>query len=119
MYFCLGKADKKMIKRKIDNKIESFYKNHNKALLLTGARQTGKTFAIRRFGAENFDSTVEINFVESRNAIGFLDGAVDAKEMILRISALAKTKMIPGKTLIFFDEVQEYPEIVTLCIVLI
>lgn len=40
MYFCLGKADKKMIKRKIDNKIESFYKNHNKALLLTGARQT-------------------------------------------------------------------------------
>ena len=114
MYFCLGKADKKMIKRKIDNKIESFYKNHNKALLLTGARQTGKTFAIRRFGAENFDSTVEINFVESRNAIGFLDGAVDAKEMILRISALAKTKMISGKTLIFFDEVQEYPEIVTL-----
>ena len=103
-----------MIKRKIDNKIKSFYKNHNKALLLTGARQTGKTFAIRRFGAENFDSTVEINFVESRNAIGFLDGAVDAKEMILRISALAKTKMIPGKTLIFFDEVQEYPEIVTL-----
>lgn len=83
-------------------------------MLLTGARQTGKTFAIRRFGAENFDSIVEINFVESRNAIGFLDGAVDAKEMILRISALAKTKMIPGKTLIFFDEVQEYPEIVTL-----
>ena len=114
MYFCLGKADKKMIKRKIDNKIESFYKNHNKALLLTGARQTGKTFAIRRFGAENFDSTVEINFVESRNAIGFLDGTVDAKEMILRISALAKTKMVSGKTLIFFDEVQEYPEIVTL-----
>ena len=103
-----------MIKRKIDNKIESFYKNHNKALLLTGARQTGKTFAIRRFGAENFDSIVEINFVENRSAIGFLDGAADAKEMILRISALAKTKMIPGKTLIFFDEVQEYPEIVTL-----
>ena len=45
MYFCLGKAEKKMIKRKIDNNIESFYKNHNKALLLTGARQTGKTFA--------------------------------------------------------------------------
>ena len=112
--FLPWKSGQKMIKRKIDNKIESFYKNHNKALLLTGARQTGKTFAIRRFGAENFDSTVEINFVESRNAIGFLDGAVDAKEMILRISALAKTKMIPGKTLIFFDEVQEYPEIVTL-----
>lgn len=63
MYFCLGKADKSMIKRKIDKKIEFFYKNHNKALLLTGARQTGKTFAIRRFGAENFDSIVEINFV--------------------------------------------------------
>ena len=71
-----------MIKRKIDSKINNFYRNNNKALLLTGARQTGKTFAIRRFGTENFDSIVEINFVENRNAIGFLDGAADAKEVI-------------------------------------
>lgn len=103
-----------MIKRKIDKEIADFYKNHNKALLLTGARQVGKTYAFRKFGAEFFESVVEINFVENKGAIGFLDGASDAKEMILRISAMTKTKMAPGKTLIFFDEVQEYPEIVTL-----
>ena len=103
-----------MIKRKIDKEIADFYKNHNKALLLTGARQVGKTYAFRKYGAEFFESIVEINFVENKNAIGFLDGASDAKEMILRISAMTKTKMAPGKTLIFFDEVQEYPEIVTL-----
>lgn len=103
-----------MIKRKIYNEIVDFYKNHNKALLLTGARQVGKTYAFRKFGAEFFESVVEINFVENKEAIGFLDGASDAKEMILRISAMTKSRMTPGKTLIFFDEVQEYPEIVTL-----
>ena len=103
-----------MIKRKIDKEIADFYKNHSKALLLTGARQVGKTYAFRKFGAEFFESVVEINFVENKEAIGFLDGASDAKEMILRISAMTKSRMTPGKTLIFFDEVQEYPEIVTL-----
>ena len=103
-----------MIKRKIYSDIVDFYKNHKKALLLTGARQVGKTYAFRKFGAEFFDSIVEINFVENKSAIGFLDGASDSKEMILRISAMTRSRMIPGKTLIFFDEVQEYPEIVTL-----
>lgn len=64
-----------MIKRKIDNEIVDFYKNHNKALLLTGARQVGKTYAFRKFGAEFFESVVEINFVENKEAIGFLDCA--------------------------------------------
>ncbi len=103
-----------MIYRKIDRIISNFYRNHNKALLLTGARQVGKTYAFRKFGKENFDNVIEINFVENKSAIGFLDGSVNAREMILRISALTEGKMVPGRTLIFFDEVQEYPEIVTL-----
>jgi predicted AAA+ superfamily ATPase len=103
-----------MICRKIDKEISDFYREHNKALLLTGARQVGKTYAFRKFGRENFENVIEINFVENRSAIGFLDGSAGAKEMILRISALTEGKMVPGRTLIFFDEVQEYPEIVTL-----
>ena len=103
-----------MIYRKIDKEISDFYREHNKALLLTGARQVGKTYAFRKFGRENFENVIEINFVEDRSAIGFLDGSAGAKEMILRISALTEGKMVPGRTLIFFDEVQEYPEIVTL-----
>lgn len=103
-----------MLNRKIDSKIESFFANHNKALLLTGARQVGKTYALRKFGKEHFETVVEINFVENKDAIGFLDGASGAEEMLLRISAQTEVMMHPGKTLIFFDEVQEYPEIVTL-----
>lgn len=103
-----------MLNRKIDSKIAALLENHGKALLLTGARQVGKTYALRKFGKEQFETVVEINFVENRNAVGFLDGAVDAEEMLFRISALTKVEMRPGRTLVFFDEVQEYPEIVTL-----
>lgn len=103
-----------MLNRKIDSKIAALLENHGKALLLTGARQVGKTYALRKFGKEHFETVVEINFVENRNAVGFLDGAADAEEMLFRISALTKVEMRPGRTLVFFDEVQEYPEIVTL-----
>jgi len=103
-----------MIKRKIDSRIEEFYKNNKKALLLTGARQVGKTYAIRRYASKHYDYLFELNFVEDEDSIGFLDGASNAKEMLLRITAMSKVPMIPGKTLIFFDEVQEYPKIVTL-----
>ena len=96
-----------MLDRKIDSKIAALLDNHDKALLLTGARQVGKTYALRKFGKEQFETVVEINFVENRNAVGFLDGAVDAEEMLFRISALTKVEMRPGRTLVFFDEVQE------------
>jgi len=103
-----------MIGRKIDSKIEEFYKNHKKALLITGARQVGKTFAIGKYASEHYDYIFELNFVATPQAIGFLDGSSDAKEMLFRITALSKVPMIPGKTLIFFDEIQEYPELVTM-----
>ena len=63
-----------MLKRKITNYLEWFYHNNNKALLLTGARQTGKSYSIRDFGRTNFNSFVEINFLE-------MPGAVDAIKM--------------------------------------
>lgn len=52
-----------MLKRKIDNRIQDFYKTTNKALLVTGARQIGKTYSIRQFGT-HFKSFIEVNFVE-------------------------------------------------------
>jgi len=103
-----------MLKRKIDSKIEGFYKNHKKALLLTGARQVGKTSAIEKYASEHYDYLFELNFVTTPQAIGFLDGSSDTKEMLFRITAISNVPMIPGKTLIFFDEIQEYPELVTM-----
>ena len=103
-----------MIKRKIDKELEKFYElNDKKALLVTGARQIGKTYSIRKFGKTHFDNFIEINFIENKEAENLFENAMDSNDILLRISALTKKDMIPGKTLIFFDEVQVVKEIVT------
>ncbi len=101
-----------MLKRKIDKYIRDYYRNNRNALLITGARQTGKTFSIREFG-RNFKSFIEINFVETPSAIKVFETANNAADILLRISAMTSTPLIKGETLIFFDEVQQCPEIVT------
>lgn len=102
-----------MLKRKIDNHLITFFKHSNKALLVTGARQTGKTFSIRQFGTNNFKRFVEINFINQPEAADTLKGAKNSKDILARLSILTNIPLEKGKTLIFFDEVQEYPEIVT------
>lgn len=101
-----------MLKRKIDSCIKHFYADTNKALLLTGARQTGKTFSIREFG-KTFKSFIEINFIENPEAIEAFKGTVGTSDLLLRLSAMTTEPLIKGDTLVFFDEVQECPEIVT------
>ena len=102
-----------MIKRKIDKYLDNYYSSTKKALLITGARQTGKTFSIRQFGRSHFDSMVEINFLEMSDAASVIATAKSSRDLLLRISSLTTQPLIKGKTLIFFDEVQECPEIVT------
>ncbi len=102
-----------MIKRKIDRYLEEYYASTKKALLITGARQTGKTYSIRHFGKSHFESMVEINFVEMSDAVPVIATAKNSRDLLLRISSLTTQPLIKGKTLIFFDEVQECPEIVT------
>ena len=98
-----------MIKRKIDRYLEEYYDSTKKALLITGARQTGKTYSIRNFGKSHFESMVEINFIEMRDAGSVLSTAKNSRDLLLRISSLTTQPLIEGKTLIFFDEVQECP----------
>ena len=102
-----------MIRRKIEDRIREFYKNDKKALLITGARQVGKTFIIREVGKADFESFIEINFLENRTAQSLFENAKSSADLLLRISALTDKPLIPGKTLIFFDEVQECRELVT------
>ena len=102
-----------MLKRKIDSCLDDFFKNNNKALLVTGARQTGKSFSISHFGATHFESFIEINFIEMPDAVDVIAQAKDRDDMLLRLSALADRPLVEGKTLFFFDEVQECPSIVT------
>ena len=103
-----------MIKRKIDKRLEQFYASSNKALLVTGARQIGKTFSVRQFGEAHFDSFVEINFIDNRQYVEVFSTATSAQDLLLKLSTLTRKPLIPGKTLIFFDEVQECPDIVTM-----
>ena len=77
--FPLGKTDKDMIKRKIDSYLEHFFEQNKKALLLTGTRQIGKTFSIRRLGHEHFEHFVEINFIESPNLVSVFSKATSGQ----------------------------------------
>ena len=102
-----------MLKRKIDSYLEQFYKRTNKALLVTGARQTGKSYSIRQYGTTHYENFVEINFIEQPDTVDILKGANSSQDILVRLSLLTSTPLVPGKTLVFFDEVQECPEIVT------
>ena len=101
-----------MLKRKIDSYIRNFYETTTNALLVTGARQIGKTFSIREFG-KSFKSFIEINFVDHPEAVEIFKGAKNGSDILFRLSAITSVPLIKGETLIFFDEVQKCPEIVT------
>ena len=103
-----------MLKRKIDVEFDSFLQSSKKeALLITGARQVGKTFSIRQFGNRAFRAFVEINFIERPDAKALFDGTRGTKDFFTRFSAFVGRELPKGETLVFFDEVQECPELVT------
>lgn len=102
-----------MIKRKIHSRLSDFYAKNNKALLLAGARQTGKSYSIRHFGQTNFKYFVEINFIEQPAARDIFRNAGSAEDILLRLTATTSQIIQPGETLFFFDEVQVCPEAVT------
>lgn len=102
-----------MLARKIDAAIDTFYDNTKMALMLTGACQVGKTNAFRRLARRKFECYVEINFIETPAAKQIFLGSQNAKEILLRLSAFTDRPLLPGKTLILFDEVQKCPECVT------
>lgn len=103
-----------MIVRNIEAELRRFFQSQEKkALLVTGARQVGKTYIIEALGRQAFSSFVRINFIESKQARSLFEGAEDSDALLLRLSALAEEELIPGQTLIFLDEVQECKEIVT------
>ncbi|MFI3173340.1 MAG: AAA family ATPase, partial [Eubacteriales bacterium] len=100
--------------REIEWTIQSFFSKQSKqALMITGARQVGKTFVIRKYAREYFKNVVEINFYENKDAITLFENAKSSEDILLRISALTDVPMVEGETLIFLDEVQECKEVVT------
>lgn len=77
-------------------------------MILRGARQVGKTHSIRKLG-KAFDSYVEINFEKTPEAKIIFEGDLSAKKLLQQLSLFTEQPIIPGKTLLFLDEIQEAP----------
>ena len=103
------------LKRKIDKYLADWKANENrKPLIIKGPRQIGKTESINKFAENNYESVIEINFVLSEKYKMIADDGYDTDTLIKNISLIEPSyRFIPGKTLIFFDEIQEYPKIAT------
>lgn len=103
-----------MLRRKVTKQLMDWKNNSRKAMLVTGARQVGKSYAIREFGKSGYACFFEANLLLDKTAREALVGATGALDFINRVALLSDRPLIEGDTLIFIDEIQEYPEIVTL-----
>ena len=84
------------------------------ALLVRGARQIGKSTLVRHLGETLYDVFVEVNLYSDPAAKEALASARNTEELLSRISLMTNTPLEPGKTLIFIDEIQELPDIITM-----
>ena len=103
-----------LLKRKITESIDSWRTTKtNQGLLITGARQVGKTSSILDYAEREYGNLVKIDFVERPDAVQVITGAKSLDDLLMRITALASRPLPDGKTLLFFDEVQQCEESVT------
>ncbi len=103
-----------MLKRKLFAQLREWkQKEKKKSLLIGGARQVGKTYAVREF-AKSYTSFVELNFLESPSLKNIFSGDLDVETLLMNLSfSLKGQTLIPHDTLIFFDEAQECPQAIT------
>ena len=96
--------------RKIMNDLIKWKNDKNrKPLILRGARQVGKTYIIKQFGKENYDGIAYFNFDHDTELYNLFDNTKDPKRILEQLSFIYGKAIIPGKTLIVFDEIQECP----------
>lgn len=97
-----------MLKRKVYDELIDWKNNHEKeCLMVLGARQVGKTYVIREFGKKEYESFIEINFVENPRLKNIFSDSLDAETIYKRMTALMNNiKLVNKHTLIFLDEIQ-------------
>ena len=95
-----------MLKRKAEIKLESWFNNRKQALLVSGARQIGKTYIIENFIAKRFKNVISINFANQVELLDLFVKVQKADQILINLSSFAGNKMIPNETVIFFDEIQ-------------
>lgn len=105
-----------MLRRKIQDDIESYLKSdNNKILIIDGARQIGKTYIIRYLGKKLFSNYIEVNMLEDSIGERLFEHARTIDDFYLRLSTVAGGRMKEkDNTLVFIDEIQAYPHLLTL-----
>ena len=95
------------MKRKIENTLSDWKRNNNALpLMLIGARQTGKTYIIEKFSKENFENTIQLNFLEEESYKSFFDNSLNPENIISKIEIYFDKKIDILETVFFFDEIQ-------------
>lgn len=93
--------------------IEEWLKRSDKALLVTGARQIGKTWLIREEIAKSGYHKFEVNFIDQPDLVDYLNVKMSANEFLVKLKMIMPEDCKPQETVVFFDEIQKCPEIVT------
>ena len=81
-----------------------------KPMILKGARQVGKTYLIKEFGRNEYESIAYLNFERDPAFIDLFRGRLDPRGLIEKLSIYLEMRILPGRTLIVFDEIQDSPE---------
>lgn len=96
------------IQREIIQELKKWKDRKNrKPLILKGTRQTGKTWIMREFGKQYFDFTAEFNFDKTAELAEIFERTKDVKRILNDLTLFTNVPVVPGKTLIIFDEIQE------------
>mgnify|MGYP004568360039 FL=1 len=95
------------MRREIKNELIKWKDSANrKPLIVHGARQVGKTYIIKQFGKEYYDNLIYVNFETNQEISSQISDSIDAKYIINKLELFYGEKILPEKTLIFFDEIQ-------------
>lgn len=105
-----------MLYRKIEKEIKEHLENNtNTILIVEGARQVGKSFIIRKVAQELFKNYIEINFAEDKFQSKTFEQVSSVQDFYMKLSSVAGERMNKkNDTIIFLDEIQEYPQFLTL-----
>ena len=102
------------MRRLIYNNLNAWkLKKERKPLIVYGARQVGKTYILKEFGNNEFSNMVYVNCYRNETIKQLFQGDVNVKRIVLGLSAFANQAITPGKTLVFLDEIQEIPPVLS------
>lgn len=102
-----------MLRRDVEKEINEWILNDKRALLIDGARQVGKTFIIRQCLEESSYTFIEYNLINDEKVVDIIKNSNNTDDLILKLSLNTDKKVVPNKTIFFFDEIQVYKEILT------